>query len=304
MKTILQDFRKRVELTQNIHYSEAMSRLTGLYDWMVNTQEIIKIIDILEPTNEIIVSDKLTRSPSTPAEIVAFGLYLLRRISDGTDLLQLSTEFDIHPTYSTKAIQDYAQAVIEMYIDPTLVIIDEEIEMHENEPDLVTQSFHQDSKPKYPPEIHESLQKFLRDYPETNRNAFIMMRFGDTKAHDSIFKSIKSVLNKYGINALRADEKEYHEDLFPNVLTYIHGCNVGIAVFERLEEEEFNPNVSLEVGYLRAQRKSICLLKDKTLKTLQTDLVGKLYKSFDPQDPENTILKELESWLRDKDIIT
>ncbi len=78
----------------------------------------------------------------------------------------------------------------------------------------------------------------------------------------------------------------------------------GIALFERLEEDEFNPNVSLEVGYLRALRKPVCLLKDKTLKTLQTDLVGKLYKSFDPQDPKKTIPRELENWLRDKEIIT
>lgn len=78
----------------------------------------------------------------------------------------------------------------------------------------------------------------------------------------------------------------------------------GLAVFERLEEDDFNPNVSLEVGYMHALKKSVCLLKDRTLKTLQTDLVGKLYKIFDPQDPEATIPDELEKWIRDKDIIT
>ncbi len=30
----------------------------------------------------------------------------------------------------------------------------------------------------------------------------------------------------------------------------------------------------------------MCFLKDRTLSTLQTDLVGKLYRSFDPHDPE------------------
>jgi len=102
---------------------------------------------------------------------------------------------------------------------------------------------------------------------------------------------------------LRADDKQYHDDLFPNVLTYMYGCRFGIAVFERLEEDDFNPNVSLEVDYMNALKKSVCLLKDKTLKTLQTDLVGKLYKIFDPQDIINTIPSELEKWLRDKDLI-
>jgi hypothetical protein len=55
---------------------------------------------------------------------------------------------------------------------------------------------------------------------------------------------------------------------------------------------------------MRALKKPVCLLKDKTIKALQTDLLGKLYKSFDPQDPANSIPIELEKWLRDKDVIT
>ena len=131
-----------------------------------------------------------------------------------------------------------------------------------------------------------------------------MMQFGKTKMHAKIIAAIRSSLESFGIAALRADDKEYHEDLFPNVQTYMHGCGFGIAVFERLEAEDFNPNVSLEVGYMRALRKSVCILKDKTLQTLQTDLVGKLYRSFDPQDPESGIPVELGKWLEDKDIIT
>jgi len=156
---------------------------------------------------------------------------------------------------------------------------------------------------QYPLEITESLERFLRDYPEIHRNAFVMMKFGKTKAHDLIIDAIRSTLDQYSIHALRADDKQYHDDLFPNVLTYIYGCRFGIAVFERLEEDDFNPNVSLEVGYMIALKKSVCLLKDKTLKNLHTDLVGKLYKTFDPQDAENTIPPDLEKWLRDKDLI-
>ena len=41
-------------------------------------------------------------------------------------------------------------------------------------------------------------------------------------------------------------DKEYHEDLLPNILIYLHGCGMGVAVFERIEAEDFDPNVSLE----------------------------------------------------------
>jgi hypothetical protein len=153
-----------------------------------------------------------------------------------------------------------------------------------------------------PPEIKDSLERFKRDYPDSDKVAFLMMRFGKTKAHDNIVAAIRTALDPQEITVLRADDKQYHDDLFPNVLTYIYGCRFGIAVFERIETEQFNPNVALEVGYMSALRKDICLLKDRTLTTLHTDLVGKLYREFDPLDPVATIPNELTRWLKDKDL--
>jgi hypothetical protein len=83
----------------------------------------------------------------------------------------------------------------------------------------------------------------------------------------------------------------------------MHGCRIGIAIFERLESNEFNPNVSLEVGYMMALGKEICLLKDQTQGSLQTDLVGSLYRAFDPQSPDRDIRTELLRWLKDKSLI-
>ncbi len=150
-----------------------------------------------------------------------------------------------------------------------------------------------------PPEIQLSIQDFRLDHPDSRKVAFVMMKFGTTKAHENIVNGIKRALDAHGITAVRADEKDYHADLYPNVLTYIYGCGFGIAVFERIEQEDFNPNVSLEVGYMLALGKRVCLLKDQTLKTLHTDLVSKLYKPFDPQDPIGSIPPALERWLKD-----
>lgn len=154
-----------------------------------------------------------------------------------------------------------------------------------------------------PVEIQESLARFKLDHPDPTKVAFIMMQFGKTKTHDKIVKAIRSVLDSHGLIGVKADDIEYHDDLFPNVMTYLYGCGFGITVFERIEDEEFNPNVSLEVGYMFALRKPVCLLKDETLKTLHTDLIGKLYKDFDPQDPVKTIPSEISKWLSDKRIV-
>ena len=154
-----------------------------------------------------------------------------------------------------------------------------------------------------PTEIDDSLSAFHEEHPDSRKAGFVMMRFGQTRLHREILEAIRKCLSKHGMEALRADDREYHSDLFLNIQTYMHGCDFGIAVIERLEAEDFNPNVSLEVGYMMAAGKPVCLLKDKTLKSLQTDLVGKLYKPFDPQNPSREIESKLSQWLRDKSLI-
>jgi hypothetical protein len=150
-----------------------------------------------------------------------------------------------------------------------------------------------------PPELADSLARFRADYADPTKVGFIMMRFGKTPAHDAIVTAIRSAVEADGGMALRADDRQYNRMLFENIRTYMHGCGFGIAVFERLEVQEFNPNVALEVGYMMALNKPVCLLKDQTLTALQADLGGELYKSFDPQRPMETIPPELSKWMTD-----
>jgi hypothetical protein len=154
-----------------------------------------------------------------------------------------------------------------------------------------------------PVEITESLARFRLDFPDSTRLAFVMMQFSKSPAHQKILSGVRTALDPHGLVALRADDKQYHDDLCFNILTYIYGSRFGIAVFERIEAEAFNPNVSLEVGYMLALGKSVCFLKDRTLRTLHTDLVGKLYRSFDPQNPEESIPPELFAWMDQKGFI-
>jgi hypothetical protein len=155
-----------------------------------------------------------------------------------------------------------------------------------------------------PPELAASLARFRAEHPDPSKIGFIMMRFGTTTAHDAIVKAIRDTVEAAGGKALRADDKEYHSDMFDNVRTYMHGCGFGIAVFERLEMNDFNPNVALEVGYMMSMGKRVCLLKDKTLTSLHADLISKLYRSFDPQSPDKSIPSPLSKWLSDWGVLT
>jgi hypothetical protein len=155
----------------------------------------------------------------------------------------------------------------------------------------------------HPPEIAMPLDRLRTKYPDPKKLGFLVMRFTAAKPFARIVEIIKETAEKHGLAVVRADEQEFHSDLWGNVRTYLHGCGFGVAVYERIETDEPNANVGLEVGYLLAMNKPVLLLKDKTLEAIQSDLAGKLYKNFDPHDPEGTVPQLLNKWLEDNGII-
>lgn len=184
-------------------------------------------------------------------------------------------------------LEDYIQSIVQQYVNSVL--------QSQQKPSKSISS-----EAVSMPEIASGLEKFRADYPIGQKTAFIIMQFGNTKPHQAIVDCIKDTLKKHGITALRADDKEYMEDLFPNIKTYMHACDFGVAVYDRITEDDFNPNVSLEVGYMLGMGKKVLLLKDQTLKALQTDLTGKLYKAFDTTDIDNSLPRHIDKWLSDR----
>lgn len=155
----------------------------------------------------------------------------------------------------------------------------------------------------HPPEIAMSLDRLRMRYPDQKKVGFLVMRFAESKPLTKLVNIIKATAKANGLDVIRADETEFHDNLWNNVRTYLHGCGFGIAIYERIEANEPNANVGLEVGYLMAMNKPVFFLKDKTLPYLQADLAGKLYKEFDPHDPETTVPAQMNKWLSDNGIV-
>lgn len=78
---------------------------------------------------------------------------------------------------------------------------------------------------------------------------------------------------------------------------YLTGCQYGIAVFEDAEQRDFNPNVSLELGYLMGGGKRTLLLKEKRLPRVPSDVVHRLYKEVDIPDIDSSINCEIKRWI-------
>ncbi len=143
------------------------------------------------------------------------------------------------------------------------------------------------------------LPEFLKDHPNIDRNIFLMMRFNESEQHSKIQNTIALEARKYDLCVLRADDRDYTGDLWDNVCLYAVGCRYGIAVFEEIDQRDFNPNVALELGLMMAMNKRSLLLKDSRMPKLPTDVVGKLYKPFDTYHIEDSIAECVQSWVRD-----
>lgn len=142
------------------------------------------------------------------------------------------------------------------------------------------------------------LRTFLTDNPDFERNVFVMMRFLETPQMREIHETIVTTLREHGMNAVRADDRDYTGDLWSNIEVYLTGCKYGIAVFEDMEQRDYNPNVSLELGYMMARGKRTLLLKERRLPRVPTDVVHRLYKEFDAFDIEASVRREVGRWIR------
>lgn len=142
------------------------------------------------------------------------------------------------------------------------------------------------------------LDRFSEDHPEFDKNVFIAMRFRPGKQFLEIHEASKTGLANFGLNGLRVDDKTYPPDgdLWNNICVYMMGCKFGLCVFEEIDEREFNPNVPLEYGFMRAMNRQVLLLKDLRMAKMPSDMTGKLYRTFDTYRITLSIHEQISQW--------
>lgn len=134
-----------------------------------------------------------------------------------------------------------------------------------------------------------------------DKNVFIMTRFQEGNAQLTLIDAtIRQSLSQNGLVGHRADDKCYPNDrnLWDNVCTYMFGCRYGVAVLEDIMASEFNPNVALEYGFMRALGKPTLLLKEKRFLP-RADILGTLWEEFDVFNIEKTVSSAINRWYRD-----
>ena len=121
------------------------------------------------------------------------------------------------------------------------------------------------------------MESFLREHP-FDKSVFIMIRYRNR--NNSLIKSIKKSLESEGLFGVVASEHSLTDDLY-NPIACLLCCSRGIALFDRAEKnQEFNPNVAYELGMLHLLGRRCLIMKHKSLRALQTDILMKLYEPF------------------------
>lgn len=152
--------------------------------------------------------------------------------------------------------------------------------------------------------LERSASTILSESPY-EKNVFVMMPFrqkGDER-YEKIEVILRRELKRLGLRAWLASDLDAAPQLWDNVASYMLACKYGVAVFtrhekERTSEEEFNPNVSLELGFFLSRAKRVLILKDRALNRLQTDLVGHLYEEFDLNQVGRQLPAIVKKWIR------
>lgn len=127
-------------------------------------------------------------------------------------------------------------------------------------------------------------------------NVFVMMRYRETESFLTIERVLRSALLEYGLQARLARDAAFHDDVWANIVFYMESCKYGIAIFEEIDEREFNPNISMELGFMYARGRRCLLLKDQRMPRLPTDILGKIYRDFDSYHLEPTIGSQVTNW--------
>ena len=123
-----------------------------------------------------------------------------------------------------------------------------------------------------------------------------MMRYRSAVQFQQIEDAIRRASSEFGLTALFAKDRALVEDLWENIQIYMRFSRYGVAVFEEIDEREFNPNISLELGYMYAHNRRCLLLKDRRMPLMPTDICGRIYRDFDVFNLDKSISDQVTAW--------
>lgn len=129
-----------------------------------------------------------------------------------------------------------------------------------------------------------------------NSNVFVIMRYRPVQHFADIEKCIRKTLLEFGLIARFAKDGALVSGLWNTLELYMKYSRFGIAIFEDIDERDFNPNIPLELGYMLALGRRCLILKEKRMPRLPTDILGFTYRDFDVLDLSSSLRQQIRDW--------
>lgn len=131
---------------------------------------------------------------------------------------------------------------------------------------------------------------------------FLIRKFESRNDRDALITTIRNSFREKGLKLVDASEKSLQQETWRNIKEFLDNCAFGVVIIDSFspnDNNEFNPNIFLEIGYLLARGKNLLILIQNSLeRKLPTDVKPFLYTTFDSQDIDSYSLKvKIHKWI-------
>jgi protein-tyrosine-phosphatase len=137
---------------------------------------------------------------------------------------------------------------------------------------------------------------FIDNFPHFARNVFVMMPF-TTSITNEIYEAVARAAKHHGLVPLRADMKQFAPVVWWNVLTYMIGSSYGIVIYEPKDCIPFNPNVSIEAGFMLGVDRQVLLLANQKLTSMPIDFSGRVFRTFSDTNISQSVFQAVSDWI-------
>jgi hypothetical protein len=158
---------------------------------------------------------------------------------------------------------------------------------------------------RFPPHLYKHAPKLAEFALEGGyeQSVFIMTKFpeGDTekdRALRRVIQAVKTAVKKRGYIPRLGSDRAYCGAIWDNAELYLCGCKHAIAIVEDRYNDELNPNVTMEWGWLRAMNKEVLYLVEEGFDRERADVFGLIRSPFSWEAPEKGIHAAVRGFLQ------
>lgn len=149
-----------------------------------------------------------------------------------------------------------------------------------------------------PSGVEQGLQRLLSSGSfETNVMLITKFPADDDDPRTEVVTLLRNACTSHGLNLLLASDGNTEDTLWANVVTYMWGSQYGIVIIDSADGA-LNSNVLIELGGMLMTGRRCAILRDKSVPSMPTDLVGHIYKPVDLGEPR-AVADAVHRWLRD-----